>query len=204
MGKCPSLRSPLIFTNNFTPAVRLNRSNNQRNKMAKKTETVVVTSVRNNRKSIHLEWINGTDEYSVTFHDNPLPSFFKALDVLNPHVCSLCELPVKDAEKIQATGITVREKGDNSLALIVARKKIRKGKRMFNIATPLLAMYEDSEDKSVDHMEEVESAAIEKVIKEAMKYIAGERAQGQITFEDEKPKKDGEEKTTPFPELTNS
>lgn len=171
--------------------------------MAKKNdEAVVVTAVRNNRKSIHLEWTKGTDEYSVTFHDNPLPSFYKALDGLNAHVCSLCEFAAKDAEKISSTGITVREKGENSVALIVARKKIRKGKRVFNIATPLLAMYpsDDPEEKSLDHMDEDQAGAIEKVIKEAIKYIAGERAQGQIQFEEEpKPSKDADDKTTPFP-----
>lgn len=173
--------------------------------MAKtKTEAIVITAVRNLRKSIKIEYIQGTDEYALNCHDLPLPSFYKALTALNAHVCSLCEFPASDAKKIDATGITVREKGDNALALIVARKKIRKGKRIFNVSTPLLPMWADEENKGADHMDEDTAKAIEKVIAEAKKYVIGDRAQGQIEFEDDKPAA-GEGKnpdnTEQFPEL---
>lgn len=150
---------------------------------AKKSEDLRILQVRNKRSSIFLSWMNGTDEFKVTFHDNPLPSFYKALAALPEHVCALCEFSPKDAAKIDATGITVAEKGDNSLALIVAKKKVKKGGRVFNIATPLLAMYPDDENKDADCMDKDTAAAIEKVIKEAKKYIGGDRAQGQIVFE---------------------
>lgn len=172
--------------------------------MAKtKTEAIVITAVRNLRKSIKIEYIQGTDEYALNCHDNPLPSFYKALTALNAHVCSLCEFPAKDAEKIEATGITVREKGDNALALVVARKRIRKGKRIFNVATPLLPMWPDEENKGVDYMDNDIAKAIEKVVSEAKKYVIGDRAQGQIEFEDDK-KEEGEkapDNTEQFPEL---
>lgn len=168
-----------------------------------KPKEIVITAVRNLRKSLRIEWLEGSDEVGRNFHDNPLPSFYKALAALTPHVCSLCELPAGDAKKIEATGITVRARGENNLALVVARKKIRKGKRVFNISTPLLAMYEDAEAKGADHMESDEAKAIEKVIAEAKKYLRGERAQGQIAFEEEKTeeeKKPGN--TDEFPALT--
>lgn len=171
--------------------------------MAKKTEEIVITAVRNNRKSIHVEWLQGADEYGVNFHDNPLPSFLKALEKLPAHVCTLCEFPAKDADKIEATGITATEKGDNTLALIVAKKKIKKAGRVFNIATPLLPMYADPENKTADCMSEDEAGAIEKVIAEAKKYVLGERAQGQIKFDEpEKPEKKKEgDNTEPFPNM---
>jgi len=166
----------------------------------KQDETVTIRAVRNNRKSILIEWLQGADEYSVTFHDNPLPSFLKAIDGLTPHVLTLCEFPAGDAKKIVSTGITVRQKGgENEEALIVAKKRVRKGKRVLNIATPLLPMYPDAEEKTADHMSEDEAAAIEKVIKEAKRYLAGERAQGQIVFEpDPADKKDEGAKTAEF------
>ena len=165
-----------------------------------------IIKFRNNRKSITIEWTEGTDSVSRTFHDNPLPSFYKALEGLNPHVLTLCELPAKDLEKVSATGITVSHKGENSDALIVARKKIRKGKRVFNISTPLLPMYPSEEEASLDHMDEEEAKAIEKVIKEATKYILGERAQGQIDFQEEeeaepKRKAKGADNSVEFPAL---
>lgn len=166
----------------------------------KKNEPVLIRAVRNLRESIRIVWTQGSDDYGVNFHDNPLPSFLKSLVALAPHVCSLCELPAADSKKIIVVGITCRENGDNILARIVAKKTIKRGKRVFNIATPLLSMYADDENKTVDHMDEDEARAIEKVIAEATKYIAGERAQGQIQFDEEpaggKPEEDG---TAKFP-----
>ena len=173
--------------------------------MAKKTtEEIVVTAVRNNRKSIRIEWTQGADEYGVNFHENPLPSFTKALAALVPHVCTLCEFSAKDAEKIEATGVTLRPQGENTLALIVAKKKIKKAGRVFNITTPLLAMWPDAESKDTDCMTEAEAKAIEKVASEAKKYVLGDRAQGMINFEpeaDAPKKKGGNDKTVEFPAL---
>lgn len=179
--------------------------------MAKKqtTEEVIVRSCRYNGRSITCEWEQGGDSCSRTFHDNPLPSFEKALKALAEHVCTLCELPTKDADKIEATGITIRPLGsDNQQALITAKKKIRKGKRAFNIATPLLAMYpaKDADKKGSDAMEEDEAKAITKFESEVKKYILGERAQGKLALEDA-PKKEGDkgkgaDNTEQFPGMT--
>lgn len=171
-----------------------------------KTGEIAVRRCRYNRKSIRCEWEAAGDTYAVTFHDNPLPSFEKALSALGPHVCALCELPSKDADKIEPTGVTVLPLGDdNEKALIVAKKKIRKGKRVFNISTPLLAMYpsKDDEKKGSDCMEEDEARAIAKFVGEVKKYIAGDRAQGKLAFEDEAgedDKDDKDEKQVEFPE----
>lgn len=164
------------------------------------TEEIIVKSCRYNGRSIRCEWEKGTDFYAVTFHDNPLPSFEKALKALAVHVCSLCELPAKDVDKVEPTGITVRELGeDNAQALIVAKKKIRKGKRVFNIATPLLAMYpsQDAEKKGSDCMDEDEAKAVAKFSAEIKKYILGERAQGKLALEEEKPAKGDDEPALP-------
>lgn len=171
--------------------------------MAAKNEKkdIAITRVRVTRKAIVVEWTEGLDECSRSFHENPLPAFTKAIEGLTEHVTTLCEFPAAYAKGITATGITVSEKGDNSLALITAQKKLKRNGRVLNIPTPLLAMYEDAENKGADHMTEAEAAAIEKVIKETKRYLAGERAQGTIQFEDEKPKKDDAEKTEPLPQL---
>jgi len=161
-----------------------------------------VTSIRSNRASIHCEWKQGDDEYAVTFHDNPLPSFLKALEALPPFVCSLAEFPASEAKKIEATGITVREKGENVVALITAKKKLKRNGRVLNVATPLLAMYENPEDKGADKMTEDEAAAIERFIKEAKKYIAGERAQGKLEFKDPEADPKDKDNTEQFPAMT--
>lgn len=166
-----------------------------------------MTAIRSNRASIRAEWRQADDEYAVTFHDNPLPSFYKALEALAPHVCSLCDFPAKDAEKITPTGVTLREKGENTLGLITAKKKIKKAGRVFNIATPILAMWSDDENKGADHMEEDEAKAIDKFAKEAKRYIQGDRAQGKLAFEEEttpEPGAKGPDNTEPFPTMADS
>ncbi len=169
----------------------------------KKEETVTIKSVRNTRAAIVIEWTEGSDDCSRTFHDNPLKSFLNALDGLTEHVITLGEFPAGYAKGIEATGITLREKGDNVLAMITAKKKLKRNGRVFNIATPILAMYEGGEDeKGADHMTEVEAAAVEKMIKEAKKYLAGERAQGQIEFVSPEPPKKAGDNTEQFPAMT--
>lgn len=173
-----------------------------------KTGEVIVRSVRANGRSIACKWEQNGDAYDVTFHDNPLPSFDKALAALAAHVASLCELPAKEADKITPTGITLRPLGDdNAMALITAGKKIRKGKRVFNMSTPLLSMYPAGGDdaKAGDAMDADEAKAIEKFASEAKKYICGERAQGKLALGEEETE---EEKNQPdnqetFPALTD-
>lgn len=176
---------------------------------AKKTEeAIVIRSVRFDGRSIAAKWEQNGDTYGVTFHENPLPSFIKALEALPPHVADLCDLPDRDIEKIEAIGITIAALGDeNSQAVIVAKKKVRKGKRVFNITTPLLPMYaaKEAEKKGSDCMTEEQARAIMKVASEMRKYIRGERAQGRLALEEEKPTpEEGKDKTSEFPNMTEA
>lgn len=170
--------------------------------------TIEILSVRLKRNKIALSWMEGKDKHSVEFHEAALPAFLRSVEALRPHALSLCELPAKDLEKIVTTGITCREKGDNVLALITVKKKVRKGARAYPFSTPLLPMLEDPEKPTADHMAEEECKAIQKVISEAKKYILGDRAQGEFKFEDgeeeEEENKEDEKKgeqtaTLPFP-----
>lgn len=173
----------------------------------KKTEEVIVRSVRYNGRSIKCDWEQGGDPCSRTYHDNPLPAFIKALESLRAHVCSLCELPAKDEEKITVIGISLRPLGDdNQQGVIFAKKKLRKGKRAFKFSTPLLALWEpkEKEDKlKTDSMDEDTAKAMTKVESETKKYICGDRAQGKLELEgeddDEEEKPDNQ---TEFPPLT--
>lgn len=173
-------------------------------KTTKPTLAITITKVRLKKKSIHLEWTEGNDTCSRDFHENPLPSFIEAIKALVPHVISLCELPPKYAEKMTATGITVTPKGDNAFALITSQKQIKKGKRVLNIATPTLPMDADEENKAADHLEPEQADAIELVIAEAKRYLAGDRAQGQITLEpsiDEDGGKESKSKLALLPDM---
>lgn len=157
------------------------------------TDSLSIRRVRNNRKSIYIEWDSAKDAIKRTFHANPRKSFYKALDNLIPFVCELCEFPAKDSEKITVTGITVSGEGDDIKGMIIARKKIAKGKRVLNIPTPILRLYQSKEEgDESDHMTAKQAAGIEKVLLEAEKYLNGDREQGEIKYEEEEgePEKD--------------
>ncbi len=172
------------------------------NKTAPVANVIQILSVRNTRKAIVIEWMEGLDECSRSFHENPLPSFTEALNGLTEHVVTLCEFPAGYAKGITATGITVREKGESTTALIVAQKKLKRNGRVLNIPTPLLAVHEDPENKGADHMTDAEAAAVELMIAETKRYLAGDRAQGIIAFEDAKPEpKPDKSNTETFPTL---
>ena len=152
-------------------------------------ESINILQVRNHGSSIYIHWTQGKDDYPVTFHDVPLPGFYSAIEALNRHVITLSEFPEADLSKIEATGITVSQKGENAMACIIAKKKLQRNKRVLNITTPILPMYA-STDKTAnggDHMSEEEAAAIELVVHEAKLYLRGERAQGKLELGD-KPK----------------
>lgn len=162
-------------------------ANNKTETPAVPVDAVKILEVRNRRSSIYIHFTRGDDDYPVTFHENPLPSFYAALEALKDHAISLSELPKSDAPKIEVTGITVRPKGENAMALIVAKKTLKRNKRVLNISTPILPMYEAEGDEGQggDHMSAEEAAAVELVISEAKRYVAGERAQGRLAVEEE-------------------
>lgn len=150
-----------------------------------KPEEIQVISVRNKRTTIDVVWIHGKDRHAVEFHENALPSFFKSVEALTAHAVALCELRSEDAAKVVPTGVTVKESGgDNLKALITFKRKLKLGKRLHNVTTPFLLMYEDEENKAADHMEPDQAKAIEKVLAEAKRYVLGDRAQGEISFAD--------------------
>ena len=176
--------------------------------MPKKNESITILAVSNLRKSIRIKWEqpNGAtaDTYNVNFHENPLPAFYKALDALKPHVCNLCELHARDADKLSIVGIVCKEHGENTSASIIARKTLKRGRRVSGVETPSLPMYPEEGNKSKDHLDEDQAAAIEKVVTEATRYVAGERAQGQIVFEEPTAQPETTDKTEQFPALTEA
>lgn len=159
-----------------------------------KPEKIVILAIRNRKKSINITWSQGADTHDDDFHENPRPSFYRALEELPAHIASLCDFPAADARKIVATGVTLRDEGDNTLAMVVGYKTVKRGGRPLNIATPLLLMEPDSENKTAACMTEAESDAIDKLVKEAKKYLSGDRAQGKIDFKAGEPEPDGKKK----------
>ena len=109
--------------------------------MPKKNESITILAVSNLRKSIRIKWEqpNGAtaDTYNVNFHENPLPAFYKAMDALKPHVCNLCELHARDADKLSIVGIVCKEHGENTSASIIARNRSNSARKATRAVAPM-------------------------------------------------------------------
>ena len=133
---------------------------------------------KNGAVEIHYE---GSKSYTDTIkrhcEDSPLPSFDNALQALVEDVVNQCDLKPEDAlnGSIIVRHVTLKwneQKGEG--VSITAEKTLPNGKS-FGFPTPLL--YQDGKKASLP-----ESCAllIEKVKNEAMKYVNGERLQGEL------------------------
>lgn len=138
-----------------------------------------IRKMRRSAKKLSFTYLNGEEEHSASYKDNPLPSFGPALDALAPLVCELCELPLDYKDGLTVSGLTIAESGKVECVTIVAKKEIAGNSRPFNIATPLIPI-DQPEDGEGSHLTIAQAILVETALEEARKYISGERSQGQM------------------------
>ena len=153
-----------------------------------------IRKIRRSSKKITFVFLNGEEEHSASYKDNPLPSFGPALDALAPLVCELCELPRDYIAGLTVSGLTLCESGKVECVTIVAKKEIAGNSRPFNIATPLITIDQPEEGEG-SHLTIAQAILVETAVEEARKYIRGERSQGQmkLTPEAEETEVEGDE-----------
>lgn len=144
-----------------------------------------IRKMRRSAKKLSFTYLNGEEEHSASYKDNPLPSFGPALDALAPLVCELCELPHDYKDGLTVSGLTLAESGKVECVTIVAKKEIAGNSRPFNIATPLIPIDQPEEGEGT-HLTIAQAILVETALEEARKYIRGERAQGQMKLAAEK------------------
>lgn len=90
--------------------------------------------------------------------------------------------------------------------VLSAQKDLDDSNKQFEFSTPERLMEKPTEEGSYSPpLTEAKKAIIWEAIEEARKYVIGERAQGQLTLEDDDGGDDGEKdngETAPFPDLT--
>ncbi|MBS0328260.1 MAG: hypothetical protein JSR30_00275 [Proteobacteria bacterium] len=150
-----------------------------------KPTSLRITKVRRTRKTIFIAYKNGDEEHDLTSRDNPLPAFTKALDALVAVVLSVCHFPEGYGENMTASGLTLTEKG---MVTIQAKKSLPDAAGPLNIATPLRFLEHPKEEGSYSpSLTDEQVDAISEVEEQAKAYVKGDRAQGQIKFEEEDP-----------------
>jgi hypothetical protein len=154
-----------------------------------------ITSVRIKRRAVVIDYENEGETHSVTSRDNPLPSFVKAVDGLGSLVLDILHLPTEYQHGMKPTGLTVVGKQGTQLVSIVAQKELTDCNSPFNISTPLRFLSVPEEEGSYSPpLSDKQVALVESVIKEAKKYVKGDRAQGQLPLDD---MKNGDEDDAP-------
>ena len=138
-----------------------------------------IRKIRRSSKKLSFVFLNGEEEHSASYKDNPLPSFGPSLDALAPLVCELCELPKDYKDGLTVSGLTLCESGKVECVTIVAKKEIAGNSRPFNIATPLIPIDQPEEGEG-SHLTIAQAILVETALEEARKYIRGERSQGQM------------------------
>lgn len=158
---------------------------------APKATPLTILKVRRTRKHVAISYRNGDEEHNLKSRDKPLPAFDRAIEALGPLVCSLLHLPAGYVEGMRPVGVTITDANGNEQVCIVAAKSLDDANGPFNIATPLRLMdLPEAEGSYSPPLAAAQVGLIDEVVEQAKAYILGDRAQGQIEFEDDK--EDGE------------
>jgi hypothetical protein len=145
-----------------------------------------ITSVRIKRRAVVIDYKNEGETHSVTSRDNPLPSFVKAVEALAPLVLDICHLPSDYTHGLKPTGLTLVEKQETQMVVVVAQKELTDCNSPFNISTPVRFLSVPKEEGSYSPpLKDTQVALVDAVISEAKKYVKGDRAQGQLPLEPE-------------------
>ena len=177
--------------------------------MAKKEKTptqqpaqlIVITSVGVGRKNILIGWEQGESAFDLSERDNPLPGFYKAFEALIPLVATVCHFPAAYAKTgLRVVGLNMGSVGETATVSLSVRKDLDDAAKEFVFRTPLRLLAHPSQPgKYTEPLSAEDAALVEEALDQAKLYIRGERAQGQIAFEDEDGEGDeGDDATAPL------
>lgn len=151
-----------------------------------------ITKVRIRRKSVSVSFTNEGEAHTLSSSDMPLPSFIKSVEALAPTILDILGLPTGYIHGLRPTGITLVDKQDTQLVCLTATKELTDCNSPFNIATPLRFLSLPQEEGNYSPPLPAKTVElIDEVVKQAKKYVKGDRAQGQLPLQPEA--KDGDE-----------
>lgn len=132
---------------------------------------------------------------TITAHEAPLESFNEAMNNLRTVVREMLELPEKWVETVLIKTLSISRTKAGTRSVSIAFSRTGKTGRTFAAPTPLFRIDSpENEDERIDP--ELSKKSIELVvimINEAMRYVAGERAQALLPFEQSEVEGDSED-----------
>jgi hypothetical protein len=156
-------------------------------------KAIDIKSVQRTRKTICIHWAQGDGTFDLDERDNPLPSFPKAFDALTPLVATILHLPAAwAAENLRVIGLIMGEQGGAQTVSLVCRKSLSDASKEFPFKTPPRLLSHPTEPGSyTPPLTEADAGLVDEAVEQAKLYVRGDRAQGQIAFEDDKGADDG-------------
>ena len=142
-------------------------------------------TIKVSAKLVSLEYITaveGGDVHTdVTYPDDPLPSFKKAMEAMTPFVLDIVSLQESYGQSITVTGLKVKHLDDAKIGLQLICQRALPSGRVWNFNTPYVesGLEETPGLLSADCVK-----AVQTVINEAEKYLKGERSQQEIPLEE--------------------
>lgn len=152
-----------------------------------KPKPIEIVSVARTRKTICIHWKQGDGKFDLDERDNPLPSFVKAMDALAPIAGTICHFTKGYSETgLRVVGMELGEQSGAGTVALKCRKDIDDAAKEFAFKTPERLLAHPSEPgKYTPPLDKEQAGLVEEAVEQAKLYVRGERAQGQIEFEDD-------------------
>jgi hypothetical protein len=131
----------------------------------------------------------GTDEFSISCLDAPAPELLVALAGLRTDVAEICELPATYCANLEIRGVSFSYGGEARVmgATITALRHVTTANAPLVLNTPHLAEEPYAEGGDTDKLlSSVAVEALNLVASEALRYVDGHRAQGDLFAKDQK------------------
>lgn len=151
-----------------------------------KPKIIQIVSVKRGRRNVVIHWTQGDSAFQLDERANPLPAFYAAFDALPPVVGTICHLGATYTKSgLRVVKMDMGEKGGAPTVALHARKDIDDAAKEFAFKTPeRLLAHPSQEGKYTPPLPKGDAGIIEEMIEQAKRYVRGERAQGEIEFED--------------------
>ena len=169
----------------------------------------LIKIIRESKKIVYTKLVKGRgdqdEEHKISSHDMPLPEFHEALQGLSAIVVKLLELDGTPWEKeIICKGIekiSENRSGVRTITLI-AMRRFDHFIAPIEVKTPAFPIDilegDDTKSKKMPNLNDDELNAILDFINEAVRYVDGNRAQGELSLDDDpyRPKSPSEQDDT--------
>ena len=154
-----------------------------------------ITKVKVEGARIHIKWTTPSktgsepDEHILRSNETPRPEFIEAMLGLRQAIVVEAELPEEMIEQITPRGVSLKTYADGRMgAVISGTRALENSNSPLVLNTPLKADEGANETDPTPLLSDVTREAVDEVVREAVKYIQGERAQQELLLEEKAPR----------------